>query len=129
MKRYFIPILVLLLIAISLWQFPVVATVLGIVFLLISLVISTSSIAKKHKQAENSYWKITKDILILLFTLLLATLLGGIAGMYANHYATQRFGVISGILSALVASFSAGYAVRWGIGKTASRIGKQFSPR
>lgn len=115
--RYFMPILLLLLIAISLWKFPFVMLPLWVFFICFSLAISISSILKKHKDAENPHRKIAKDTLILLFTLLLAIALGGLAGTYANQYAAQRFGVMAGILSALAVSFAAGYLVRWGMGK------------
>lgn len=84
LKQYFLSILFLLLIAISLWKFPVVTTVLGIIFLFISLVISISSIFKKHKQSENSRFKILKEILVLTLAILLAIVLGGMAGMYTS---------------------------------------------
>ena len=128
-KQLFVPILFLLLLVITLWEFPFVTLLLGVFFVCFSLAVSISSIIKKHKQSENPSLKIVKEILVLIFTLALAMLLGGMAGMYANHYAAQRFGIIPGILSALVASFVIGYIVRWGIGKTISRSEKQFSPR
>jgi len=128
-NQYFMPILFLLLLAISLWKSPLVMPLLCVFFVCFSLVISISSIIKKHKQSESPRIKIVKEILVLIFTLTLVVLLGRMTGMYANQYAAQRFGIIPGILSALVASFVIGYIVRWGIGKTISRNEKQFSPR
>ncbi len=110
-----IALLLFVAMLLSIWWLPTLAPVLGVLFLFISLAISVSSILKKHKDAENIYRKITKDILILIFTLLLVIAFGGLAGRYANHYATQRFGVVVGILTALAASFAAGYLVRWGM--------------
>ena len=111
-----IALLLLVAMLFSIWRLPTLIPVLGVLFLLLSLAISVSSILKKHKNAENPYRKITKDILILFITLLLVTALGGIAGMYANQYVSLQFGIIAGILSALVASFAVGYLVRWGMG-------------
>ena len=128
-KRRLLPILFLCVFAISLWKFAFAIPLLVVLFVCFSLVISISSIIKKHKQSESPSLEIVKEILVLIFTLALAMLLGGMAGMYANHYAAQRFGIIPGILSALVASFVIGYIVRWGIGRAVSRSEKQFSPR
>ena len=114
-----IALLLLVAMLFSIWRLPTLIPVLGVLFLLLSLAISVSSILKKHKHAENPYRKITKDILILFITLLLVTALGGIAGMYANQYVSLQFGIIAGILSALVASFGVGYLVRWGMGMVA----------
>lgn len=114
-----IALLLLVAMLFSIWRLPTLMPVLGVLFLLLSLAISVSSILKKHKNAENPYRKITKDILILFITLLLVTALGGIAGMYANQYVSLQFGIIAGILSALVASFAVGYLVRWGMGMVA----------
>lgn len=119
MKRNLLPILFLCVFAILLWKFPFVMSLLCIFFVCFSLVLSISSILREHKYSENPRLKITKDILILTFTLLLVIALGGIAGMYANQYANQHFGMMAGILFALVASFTVGYLVRWGIGRVA----------
>ena len=114
-----IALLLFVTMLLSIWRLPALAPVLGVLFLFISLAISVSSIRKKHKDAENAYRKITKDILILLFTFLLVIALGGMAGMYANQYVTHRFGVIVGIFSAIIASFTVGYLVKWGMGRVA----------
>jgi hypothetical protein len=116
-KRYYMPILFLLLITISLWRFPLATPVLGIAFLLFSLAIAVSSIYKKHKQTENLRPKIVKDLLILILTLLFAIFLGGLAGTVVNQYAGLYFGVVAGVFFALAASFAAGYLVRWGMAK------------
>lgn len=116
-----IALLLLVAMLFSIWPLPTLTPVLGVLFLFFSLTISISAILKKHKDAENANWKITKDILILIFTLLLVIALSGIAGMYANHYAAQHFGVIVGILFALVASFTVGHLVRQGMGKVVER--------
>lgn len=113
----FIALLLFVAMLLSIGLFSSLTSALCVLFIFISLAISVSSILKRHKDAENVNWSITKDILILIFTLLLVIALGGLAGMYANQYVTQRFGIIVGILSALVASFAAGYLVRWGIVK------------
>jgi amino acid permease len=117
LKRYFLPMVFLFSLAVSLWKFPFVTPLLGVFFVCFSLVTSISSILKKHKQSENPNFKIAKEILVLIVTALLTIFLGGVAGMYANQYAVQRFGVMVGIFSALGASFATGYSVRWGIGK------------
>lgn len=98
-------------------NFPFITTLLGVFFLCFSLVVSISSILKKHKQSESPQLKIVKEILVLLLTILLAMFLGGVAGMYANQYAAQRFGVMAGVLFALAISFAAGYLVRSGMAK------------
>lgn len=116
-KQFFVPTLFLLLLTITLWKFPFVMPLLSVFFVCFSLVISISSIIKKHKQSANPSLKIARDILTLIFILLLAMLLGGLVGMYANQYASQQFGMMAGILSALVASFTVGYLVKWGVGK------------
>lgn len=103
----------------SIWRLPTLTPVLGFLFLLFSLAISVSSILKRHKDAENTYRKITKDILILIFTLLLVIALGELAGMYANQYVSLKFGMIAGIVSALVASFAIGFLVKWGMERVA----------
>ncbi len=114
--RYFVPILFLLLIVISLWKFPFATPLISVFFVCFSLVIAIVSIIKKHKCSENPYRKIAKDILILLFTLLLAIALGGLAGRYANQYTSLHFGVIIGIMTALATSFYVGYLVKRGLG-------------
>ena len=115
----FIALLLFVAMLLSIGLFSSLTSALCVLFIFISLAISVSSILKKHKNAENPYRKITKDILILFITLLLVTALGGIAGMYANQYVSLQFGIIAGILSALVASFAVGYLVRWGMGMVA----------
>lgn len=119
-KQLFVPILFLLLLVITLWEFPFVTPLLGVFFVCFSLAISISSIIKKHKQSENPSLKILKEILVLILTLSLAILLGGLAGMYANGYASLYFGVVVGVCCALVASFTIGYLVKWGIRKIAN---------
>ncbi len=116
-----IALLLLVAMLFSIWPLPTLTPVLGVLFLFFSLAISISAILKKHKDAENANWKITKDILILIFTLLLVIVLGGIAGTCANLYASQHFGMMAGILFAVVASFTVGYLVRQGMGKVVER--------
>lgn len=123
----FIALLFFIVMLLSIYLFPTLTFILSVFFLFFSLAISISAILKRHKDAENTYRNITKDILILIFTLLLVIALGGLAGMYANHYATQRFGVIAGVLSALVASFAVGYLVKWSMGKVVNLTKTSFS--
>ena len=108
----------------SIWLFPSGTFALGIIFLLFSLATAIQVIFKKHKQAENPpfdrlrvNFKIAKDVLILVITLLLILFLGGLAGMYANQYASSRFGIVVGFISAIVASFVVGYLVKTGVTK------------
>ena len=110
-----IAILLFIVLIGSMWLFPTATPALGITLLLFILAIATSSIFKKHEQAENPRPKIAKDILILVITLLLILFLGGLVGMYANYYASPRFGVIAGFVSAIAASFAVGYLVKKGL--------------
>lgn len=114
---YILPIPLLLFTLLSLWYFPYATPALGIASLLFSLAIAILFIFEKHKQAENPHSKITKDILVLIFTLLLIIFLSGLAGMFANHYVSLRFGAVAGFVSAILVSFAVGFAVRWGVGK------------
>jgi len=95
---------------------------LGVFFVCFSLIISISSIIKKHKQSENLLLKTVKEILVLIFTILLAMFLDRLAGMYVNQYASQYFGMMVGILSALIASFTVGYLVKRGMGMVISKV-------
>jgi hypothetical protein len=112
-------IVLLLFIALigSLWFYPSITPVLGVILLLLSLAMAISSIFKKHKRAESPRSKIAKDVLIFVVTFLLIIFLGGLAGIFANYYASLRFGAVVGFVSAIAASFVVGYLVRWGIGK------------
>lgn len=107
-----IAILLFIVLIGSIWVFPTAAPALVITFLLFSLAIAISSIFKRYKQTENPRFKIAKDIMILLITLLLILFLGGLAGMYANYFANPRFGALIGFISAMGASFTVGYLVK-----------------
>jgi F0F1-type ATP synthase assembly protein I len=120
LQKHSLPIFVLLLLSIagmSLY-FPAAAPVLGMAVLLFSLAVSIHSIFQKHKQAESPRAKITKDVLVLVFTLLLIIFLGGLAGLFAAQYAwSQRWGMVAGFILAMLASFAVGYAVHRAAGK------------
>jgi hypothetical protein len=119
MKKYLAPLNFLLLVStfLSLWLNSSSTPVLAILALLSNLGMTIYSIFEKHKGEENSRLKITKEILILMVTLLLIVFLGGLAGLFANHYISPRFGGTVGLISALVASFILGYGVKKGIGR------------
>ena len=122
----FLLILLLLATLLSLWFYPVFTSALGLMTLLSSIAMSIQSIFEKHRQAENSRPKITREIVILLLTLLLVVIVGGIVGLFAGRYAGayvesrwQGFGMAAGLASAISVSFAIGYAVRWGVGSLA----------
>ena len=114
--------LFLIILIVSMWQFPAVAPALSIAFLLFSLAAAIALIFKKHKASENPRPKIVKEVLILIITLLLIIFLGGLAGMFANYYAGLHFGVIAGFIAAIAASFGVGFLVKQGITKIFSKI-------
>jgi hypothetical protein len=101
--------------AISFWLFPYAIPIICIIFLLFNLAVAVFSIFKKYKQTEYPHLNITKEILLLLLTILLVIFLGGLAGLFANHYITPVYGIVAGLISELAVSFSVGYLVKWGM--------------
>ena len=111
---------------------PSAIPALGVICFLFTLTIAIAFIIEKHKSAhlqgditrEAMRRKITKDILILVITLVLAVLLGGVVSQLAASYAGasvevrwRGLGMIVGFVAAILASFAVGFAVRWGVGK------------
>lgn len=117
-KLFPIIFIVLLLFTISfLWFYPTVTPILGTVMLLFSLAIGIYTIFQKYKESENPRFKIGKDTLILVFTILLISFLGGVAGLFTNFYISNLFGAMAGFVCAMLAGIVVGYFVRWGTGK------------
>ena len=91
------PILFLLLIASSLWKFPVATPVLSIDFLLLTVAIAVVSIFRKHKEAYRQ-GKITRGVFarnvsIEIIGILLAMTLAGILGRYIAQLAAEQIGM------------------------------------
>jgi O-antigen/teichoic acid export membrane protein len=102
--------------AISFWLFPYAIPILCVIFLFFNLSVAVLGIFKKYKQAEYPRLNITKEILLLLLTILLVIFLGGLAGLFASYYITPVYGIVAGLISALTVSFSLGYLVKWEMG-------------
>lgn len=77
-----------------------------------SLILSISSILKKHKGSENQRQKITRDVLILITMFIVVFLIGGWAGLWVGKQAEGRFGAAVAVISALAVSFAVGYLIR-----------------
>lgn len=110
----------LLLVLAVLWSvFFIQATTLlfASATILLFLTIDTFFILEKHKDAEDKRQKITRDILILIVTLILIVLLGWLAGTLVGGQARAQFGMRVGLLCALIVSFGVGYLVKKGLGK------------
>lgn len=116
--RKYMPIIFVLLIlfyACSVSFYPEVSSILGSVSLLLSLVLFTYFIIRKHKGTENARPKIFKEVGLMVLTLVIILFLGGIAAMLANYQVSIRWGEVAGLVSAIGVSFMVGYLVRKGM--------------
>jgi hypothetical protein len=107
----------LIFLLISYWKLPALTPWLSMIFLVVILGVGISTIFSRHKGQENARAKISKDVLILVLTILLISFLGGLAGLFANQYATMQFGQTAGFISALAAGLLMGYLVNRGMRK------------
>lgn len=119
MQKY-LPIISILLLGVTSVLFvlyPVIASTLGIISLLITLTLSTHTIIHKHAGIEHARFKILKEAGVMVLTLIIAIFLGGIAAMLVNAQVGMRWGGVAGLVSAIGVSFMAGYLVRKGMMK------------
>lgn len=116
MQKY---LLNLLLIAtlISLVVYPEITPILGIITLLLSLSLSIYTIYTKHTGTEHARFKILKEVVVMVLTLVIVIFFGGIAAMLANYQVGMRWGEVAGLVSAIATSFIVGYLVRTGMGR------------
>lgn len=119
MKKYFyaISIIFLSVSLFSIWLYPTISAVLGIVSLLFSLALSIYAIYAKHSGTENPRPKILKEVGVMVLTLIVIISLGRIASMLANAQVGMKWGEVAGLVSAIAASFGVGYLVRKGMMK------------
>ena len=139
-RKYSTPILFFLLLALLVlaWRFPSDGLILGIIFLLLSFLITSSAVLEKHKEAYRQ-GKIGRSIFIRNVLLegtgiLLAMLLAGVLGRVMAGMATRQIGddlirVIAGIMVGLLAGMGVGTFARktWGrLTKVDSMQGRAF---
>jgi peptidoglycan/LPS O-acetylase OafA/YrhL len=97
--------------------YPAYTNIFGISIILLSLAFALYAIFQKHKASQNPRFKIGKDTLILILTILLISFLGGISGLLTNFYISNLFGTVAGFICAILLSFVIGYWARKGIEK------------
>ena len=97
--------------------FPAISPILGAIYLLLSLTLSTYTIYTKHAGTEHARAKTLKEAGVMVLTLVIVLFLGGIASMLANYQVGMRWGTVAGLVSAIAASFGVGYLVRKGMGQ------------
>ena len=97
--------------------YPAFRSVLGILFLLLTLAHSIHAIIQKHAGTEHARANILKDVGVMVLTLVIVLFLGGITSMLANAQVGMRWGTVAGLVSAIAASFGVGYLVRKGMGQ------------
>lgn len=101
----------------SLWLYPTIAPILGTGMLFFSLAIGLHTIFQKHKESERPRFKIGKDALILVFTIVLISFLSGVVGLLTNHYVSNVLGTVIGLICTILVGFMIGYLVRKSIAK------------
>ncbi|MBI2332342.1 MAG: hypothetical protein HYU84_09335 [Chloroflexi bacterium] len=119
MQKYLPVSSILLIVAtlFSIWFYPEISSILGIISLLASLALSVYAIFHKHKGTENARPKILKEVGVMVLTLVIILFLGGIVAMLANYQVGIRWGEVAGLVSAIGSSFLVGYLVRKGMMK------------
>lgn len=113
-------ILLPLLVIISVFTYPNLTLVLGVLTLFVSLAFAVHSIIQKHKGKPNAYKGIFQEVGIFIITLLLVIIIGGLAGAFVSVYVSQLYGTILGLVCGLIVAFAIGYLVRKGIMKLTS---------
>ena len=81
--------------------FPAISPILGAIYLLLSLTLSTYTIYTKHAGTEHARAKILKEVGVMVLTLVIVLLLGGIASILANYQVGMRWGTVAGLVSAI----------------------------
>ena len=126
-RKYSTPILILSLLTLLVlaWLFPSRGLILGIMFLLLSLVIASLAVFEKHQEAFRR-GQITRGVFIRdgaleMLGILFAMLLAGLLGRYVAEIATRPIDnslirTIAGILVGLLVGMGTGAVARktWG---------------